>query len=154
MFFNSEEDIISFGKENGVVMEKKFSKTKKENIFSYVSGSLAEKITEDCSFIKDIDLKRDKKYFLTESEELVDDKWMTRSFFAFGDFKESINPKYIQALSKSLKNWPWYRLSYSFIIYLINLSNQLTASWFILWLLFCLLLFNFNIFFLFFSIIK
>ena len=85
-------------------MEKKFSKTKKENIFSYVSGSLTEKITEDCSFIKNIDLKRDKKYFLTESEELVDDKWMTRSFFAFGDFKESISPKYIQALSKSLKN--------------------------------------------------
>lgn len=104
MFFGSEDDLINFGKANNIVMEKRLSKAKKENIFSYVSGNLPEEITEDCSFMKDIDLKRDKKYFLTEPEELVDERWMTRSFFAFGDFKESINPKYIQALSKKLKS--------------------------------------------------
>ena len=48
--------------------------------------------------------KRDKKYFLTEPEELVNDKWMTRSFFAFGDFKESVSQKYMWNLCKSLRD--------------------------------------------------
>lgn len=41
----------------------------------------------DEKFIEKISEKRDKSYFLQEAKELVDDKWMTRSFFAFGDFK-------------------------------------------------------------------
>jgi hypothetical protein len=48
-------------------------------------------------------VKRDKKYFLVEPEELIDDQWMTRSFFAFADFKESISNKYMVALIKSLR---------------------------------------------------
>ena len=103
LFFKSEEDLINFGKANNIIMEKRVTKAKKEAVFSYLQGNLPEKITEDCAFMKEIDQKRDKKYFLTEPEELVDDRWMTRSFFAFGDFKESINPKYVQALSKKLK---------------------------------------------------
>jgi hypothetical protein len=53
--------------------------------------------------VKSIYEKRDKKYFLTEPEELVNEKYMTRSFFTFGDFKESTSPKYIASLVKLLK---------------------------------------------------
>lgn len=31
--------------------------------------------------------KRDKKYVLAEPEELYQDRYLTLSFFAFGDFK-------------------------------------------------------------------
>lgn len=79
------------------------SKTSKENIYFVKSGSLNPHFLKDTVFLSSVSEKRDKKYFLTEPEELVNDQYMTRSFFAFGDFKESVSPKYMSALVKLLK---------------------------------------------------
>jgi hypothetical protein len=50
-----------------------------------------------------IKTKRDQKYFLLEPEELVDERFLTLSFFAFGDFKESVSQSYMNALVRVLK---------------------------------------------------
>lgn len=68
-----------------------------------IEGELKTEQYKDNNFIRLVDEKRDKKYFLNEPSELVKGKWVTRSFFAFGDFKESINPKYMIALCKGLR---------------------------------------------------
>ena len=57
----------------------------------------------DEAYLKKLYEKRDKKYFITDPEELVDERYMTRSFFAFGDFKENVNKKYVISLARSLK---------------------------------------------------
>jgi len=38
---------------------------------------------------------------------LIEDQYMTRSFFAFGDFKESVSNKFMVNLIKSLRNTNW-----------------------------------------------
>lgn len=68
-------------------------------------GTISKEKTKNNEFIEQfIKVKRDKKCFLVEPEELINDQWMTRSFFAFGDFKESLSNKYMVALIKSLRN--------------------------------------------------
>lgn len=68
-------------------------------------GEISKEKIKNSQFIEQfIKVKRDKKYFLVEPEELIEDQWMTRSFFAFGDFKESKSNKYMVALIKSLRN--------------------------------------------------
>ena len=51
--------------------------------------------------------KRDKRYFHEEPEELYQEKYATLSFFAFGDFKESIAQSYMNALVKAMKQREW-----------------------------------------------
>jgi hypothetical protein len=44
-------------------------------------GKASEETKKDDRFIEEfVRVKRDKKYFLVEPEELIDDQWMTRSF--------------------------------------------------------------------------
>ena len=105
LLFDSVENLIEYGRKNGIEMKVRKSKSTQEEIFFADSGSLAAEPCKDMAFMHGfIHAKRDKRYFLTEPEELVDDRFMTRSFFAFGDFKESVSKQYMMALVKALKD--------------------------------------------------
>lgn len=86
-----------------MIIETRVSKSTKEEIYYLKSGSLNPQFVKDDAFLQKIFEKRHKKYFLVEPEELYKEEYMTRSFFAFGDFKESVNPKYMASLVKLLK---------------------------------------------------
>jgi len=87
-------------------------------------GTISKEKTKNNEFIEQfIKVKRDKKCFLVEPEELINDQWMTRSFFAFGDFKESLSNKYMVALIKSLRNTYW-SFWYCIYIYLWNFNTS------------------------------
>jgi hypothetical protein len=105
LFFQTEEDLINYWKENGIEVGVKFSKKLEQDAYYLKEGKASEETKKDERFIEEsVRVKRDKKYFLVEPDELIDDQWMTRSFFAFGDFKESISNKYMLALIKNLRN--------------------------------------------------
>ena len=97
--------MLNYWKSNGVEVGVKFSKKLEQDAYYMKEGKESQEIKHDSAFIEEfVRVKRDKKYFLVEPEELIDDQWMTRSFFAFGDFKESISSKYMAMLIKSLRN--------------------------------------------------
>lgn len=91
-------------KSNGLEVGTRVSKSAKEDIFMIKSGEVSKQRVEDKRFIKEfITEKRDKRYFLEEPQELYQERFATLSFFAFGDFKESIIQSYMNSLVKVLK---------------------------------------------------
>ena len=105
LLFSSEEEMVKFARQNGVEVGRRLSKSTREDIYHAQSGSLVAHPVRDCTFIAEsVYSKRDQKYFLTEAEELVEGRFMTRSFFAFGDFKESVSKTYMMGLVKALKD--------------------------------------------------
>jgi len=85
-------------------MGTRITKSTKEEIYIVREGELNKEMIEDKAFIDaKVKCKRDKKYFLHEPEELYQEKYCTLSFFAFGDFKESIIQGYMNSLVKFLK---------------------------------------------------
>ena len=103
LLFDSEEEFVEFCKKNGLSLVKKYSKSRKEDIWAVAEGNLVKQVVEDNNFVPFVESKRNKSYFLVEDEELIDDKYMTKSFFAFGDFRESVNPKYMTTLCRKLR---------------------------------------------------
>ena len=86
-------------------MGSRVTKSTKEEVYTVKEGEVSQENVENKEFIKKMIIeKRDKKYFLAEPEELFEERFMILSFFAFGDFKESISPSYMNSLVRVLKS--------------------------------------------------
>ena len=104
LFFSSSEELIDFARQNGLHLEVRKSKSSKIEMIHWVGGQLSEIYRKCTRFIKNIENKRHKKYYLNE-EMVVEGDLIIRSFFVFGDFKEGVSSEYVKRLLKKYRYW-------------------------------------------------